>query len=64
MLFFYMDINDQIMLRTGVRGGGGGWGFINTFFSNHFHLPIMKGYTLEDKLLTKIMEVSILDINS
>ena len=60
-----MDINDQIMLRTGVTGrGGGGWGFINTFFSNHFHLPIMKGYTLEDKLLTKIMEVSILDINS
>ena len=38
-----------------------GWGsFANTFFI----FPIMKGYTLEDKALTKILELFLLEINS
>ena len=50
-------INDQIMLRVGE--------FHKYIFQESFFIfSIMKGYTLEDKALNKIMEVFILEVNS
>ena len=43
-----------------IRSCQGQESFKNTFFI----FPIMKGYTLQDKALTKIMEVFILEVNS
>ena len=62
-----------------LRGGeGGGMLYMGDLLSDHskgggvtqihflviFIFPIMKGYTLEDKALIKIMEVLILEVNS
>ena len=54
-------LHGELMIRSCK-----GWrSFTNTFFSNCFLIfPIMKRYKLEDKAMTKIMEVFILEVNS